>query len=219
MAICKQHEASYIDYICNLLDHAQIALFEVHLQDCSTCRKEIKALKEVLRLTDSAETEISSTIWALEDIDMKVYKRLAAESESTSERPVISRVRRLLRFGPPVSSELSFTYELSSIVSMQIWGGMLARGTLFLALIIAAIFFDGDQSANPPLTSFRVVPTSERIEQYRSQGIHQSLEDALVVRHLRNDEWETASQLRILNEQAQGTRFESMTNQQLQIPL
>ena len=147
---------------------------------------------------------------------MKVYKRLAAESEAGGGS-LFSRVRHLLRFRPPVSRECSFTHGLSSIGSTQIWRGALAVGTLVIGLIIAAVFFDGNKSAIPPLASIEVVPASERIEQYRSQGIHQSLEDALITRHLRNDEWETASRLRMLTEQAQGTRYESMANQQLQI--
>ena len=216
MSTCKQHEASHIDYTCDLLDDAQIALLEAHLQDCTICRKEIQALKEVLRLTESAEAKISSVTWELDDIEMKVYKRLASESEAGGGS-LFSRVRHLLRFGPPVSSERSFTDGLSSIGSTQIWRGALAGGTLVIGLIIATVFFDGNQSATVPVASIELVPASERIERYRSQGIHQSLEDALVMRHLRNDEWETASRLRMLNEQAQGTRYESMANQQLQI--
>ena len=99
----------------------------------------------------------------------------------------------------------------------EYWRGALTAGVLVLGLISSAVLFDGKQSATTPLAAVEVVPGRERIDQYRWQGIRRSLADVLVIKHLRNDDREAASRLRILNEQAEGTRYEHIANQQLQM--
>jgi len=60
-------------------------------------------------------------------------------------------------------------------------------------------------------------PSAEaRIEEYREQGIQWNLEEALITHHLRNDVWETESQLYRLKEQAQGTNWTKVADKHLQ---
>ena len=206
MSNCKQYEAFHIDYVCHLLDDAQISEFEAHLYDCTICRKEVNALKEVLKLTDKAETEISSTAWELKDVEMEVYRRLAAENEQASGSSLFLRARHLLPFRFLMQMEHFFLHGLR-----HLWRGMLTGFALVVVLLISVVSFDGDQSTKLPVVKIDVLPSHEQLEQYRSQGIHRSLQDVLVSMHLTNDEWETAGRARMLNEQAQGTPYENIT--------
>ena len=210
MSTCKRYEASPIDYVCNLLDDAQTAQFNDHLRDCPDCRQEVKSLKEVLKLTDAAEAEISSVTWKLDDIEMEVYRRLAAENEQESAKSLFLRAHHLFPFKSLRQTRRFSLDGLFSISLRQVWRGTLAGCALTLVLLISILSFDGDQSETSPVVKIDNLSSIEQFEQYRSQGIRQSLEDVLVIKHLRNDEWETASRVRMLNELAQGTPYESI---------
>lgn len=211
MSNCKQYEASRIDYVCNLLDDVQTSALNAHLRDCSNCRKEVKALKEVLTLTDKAETEMSSTAWELKDVEMEVYRRLAAENEQTRSSPLFRHVRQLFPFRLLMQTERFSLNGFRSTGLRQLWHGVLTGCALIVVLLISVLFFDGDQSPKLPVVKIDILPSTEHFEQYRSQGIHRSLQDVLVITHLRNDEWESASRVRMLNEQTQGTPYENIT--------
>ena len=211
MSTCKQYEAFHIDYVCHLLDDARISELNAHLRDCANCRKEVKALKEVLKLTDKAETEISSTAWELKDVEMEVYRRLAAENEQASGSSLFLRVRHLLPFRFLMQTERFSLYGFRSTGVRQLWRGMLTGCALVVVLLISVVSFDGDQSTKMPVVKIDVSLSHEQLEQYRSQGIRRSLQDVLVSMHLTNDEWETAGRARMLNEQAQGTPYENIT--------
>ena len=210
MSTCNQYKTSQIDYVCNLLDDAQTAALNAHLRNCVNCRNEVRALNEVLRLTDRAEAEISSVTWELEDIEMEVYRRLAAKNEQKSGSSLFLRARHLLPFRSLMQTERFSLDGLFSTSLRQLWRGVLTGCALALVLLISVVSFDGDQSTTLPVVTFQVLPSNVQLEQYRSQGIHRSLEEALVMIHLRYDEWETAGKVRMLNEQAQGTPYENV---------
>ena len=214
MSTCKQHQESYVDYVFNLLSDLQIAGLEAHLENCDDCRQHVRAWKEVLRLSDGAEEIVAETA-SVEDIAIKVYKRLAAEPRKKTQRNFSSRIADRLLLS--VSNLSTPPIRMFPINVSTHWRGALAVCVLVLGLISSAVFFNGKQSATAPLASVKVLPASKRIEQYRSQGIRRSLEDVLVIKHLRNDDREAASRLRILNEQVEGTRYEHIANQQLQM--
>ena len=211
MSTCKQFEALHIDYVCNLLEDAQISELDAHLRDCANCQKEIGALKEVLKLTDEAETEFSWTAWELKDVEMEVYRRLAAENEQASGGTLFLRVRQLLPSRFLLHMERFTSHGFRAIGLRQLWRGMLTGCALIAVLLIATVSFDGDQSTKLPVVKIDVSHSHEQLEQYRSQGIRRSLQDVFVSMHLRNDEWETAGRKRMLNEQAQGTPYENIT--------
>ncbi len=207
MSNCKRYDASRIDYVCNLLDDAQTAHLEEHLRDCPNCRQQVEALQEVLKLVDGAEAEVSSVSWQLDDVEMEVYRRLAAENDQTSRSSSFLRARRMLPFEFLAKAGRFSLNALFSINPRLVWRGALAGCVLALVLFISILTFDGDQSATSPVVKIDSLPPIEQLEQYRSQDIRRSLEDALVIKHLRNDDWETASMVRMLNEQAQGTPY------------
>ena len=211
MSTCKHYEASHIDYVCNLLDDAQTAELNEHLRDCPNCRQEVRALKEVLKLTDGAEAEISSVAWNLDDVDMEVYRRLAAENEGASGNFLFLRARHLLPFKSLAQTGRFSLEGLFSVSLRQVWRGALTGCALALIVLISILSFDGDQSPTSPVVKIDGLPPDEQLEQYRSQGIRQSLEDVLVIKHLRNDDWELASRTRMLAELTQGTPYESIT--------
>lgn len=214
MSNCKQYQAFHIDYVCHLLDDAQISELNVHLRDCANCRKEVKALKEILKLTDKAETEISSTAWELKDVEMEVYRRLAAENEQADGSSLFLRFLRsryLFPFKSLMQTERFSLADFRSSGMRQLWRGILTSCALIAVLFISVVLFDGDQSTKLPVVKIDVSPSHEQLEQYRSQRIRRSLQDVLVSMHLTNDEWETAGRARMLNEQAQGTPYENIT--------
>ncbi|MDE0297355.1 MAG: hypothetical protein OXN17_01815 [Candidatus Poribacteria bacterium] len=210
MSTCKQPKASHIEYVCNLLNDAQIAAFNSHLRDCSDCRTEVKALEAVVNLTDTAEAEFSSRSWELRDIEMEVYRRLAAENEQKDGASLFSRVRRLSPFRLPMRIKGDLLDSFRSTGFRQLWPRVLTGCAFVAVLLISVCYFDGDQPAKLPVVKIEVLPSNEQLEHYRSQDIHQSLEELLVIKHLRNDEWETAARARMLNDMAQGTRYESI---------
>lgn len=207
MSTCKQYEVLLIDYVFNLLNDARTAELNDHLHDCPNCKKEVRALKEVLKLTDRAETEIPSAVWEPHDIEMEVYRRLAAENEQAGPNSLLLHARHLLSFISSMQANRSF----SDGEFYTSWRGVLTGCALVLVLLISVLSFDGDQSETLPVARIEVLPSHEQLEQYRWQGIHQSLEDLLVIKHLRNDEWETASRERMLNELAQRTGYQNVT--------
>ena len=68
----------------------------------------------------------------------------------------------------------------------------------------------------PPLPETQ--SADARIEQYRQQGIQRNLEEVMIAHHLRNDTWETESQLYRMKEQAQGTNWTKVADEHLQKP-
>ena len=194
MPKCKKFEGHAIDYAYALLPETEAGIFEQHLQTCSDCTENVQTLTKVLRLTDDAQGEMQLPERALQDIEMNVYKRLAAAQPTRS------------------------LFSSWAAILTQIWHGhrTAAVGSLVTALIAVAIFISNPFQSKTRVQLTEVQPADVRIEQYRQQDIQRSLEEALITHHLRNDAWETASQFQRMKEQAQGTNWVQVANTHLQ---
>ena len=196
MPKCKRSEGQAIDYASKLLPPAEEEPFEEHLKNCKDCTEAVAAYTVLLELTDKAQAELILPERALQDIEMNVYKRLAA----TQEQTLLSRIRAYF-----VSVGSPFGWYKTAVVS-----------SIAIALIIAAVFIGKPFQPEETLQLTEAQSADARIEQYREQGIQRNLEEALITQHLRNDAWETESQLHRMKEQAQGTSWTKVAEKHLQ---
>ncbi len=196
MPKCNRSEAQAIDYLYGELDASQVVDFERHLTTCDRCVRQVTAFKYVLHLVDEAEEELAPHAIAPHNLQMKLYKRLAAVPPDK----------------PSLRSRLS---DFSSNILLVLQEQKVASICLFTVAVITVAFFVG----NP----FRPGPPKDepesaaaRIEQYRHQGIQRSLDDVLRNKHLRNsDDWDTVSQLNRVKDRAQGTDLAIIANKHL----
>lgn len=194
MPKCKKFEAQAIDYAYELLPEAEIVTFEQHLKKCADCTEEVKTLTTVLRLTDEELAEMPLPERALQDIEISVYKRLAATPSS----------RSLFRSWGAILTEMWHGHRTAAV------------GSLVTAFIAIAVFVGNPFPSKTRVQLTEVQSADVRIEQYRQQDIQRSLEEALITHHLRNDAWATASQFQRMKEQAQGTNWVQVANTHLQ---
>ena len=199
MSSCKQFEDQAIDYVCELLPKAQAVTFEQHLKGCDACTKAVQSLAVVLRVTDEAQAAVTLPALALQDIEMNVYKRLAA-TPPMHQQTLRSRVR-------------SYVATVSAILQGH---RTAAVGTIAIALIAIAVFIGNPFQPKAALRLTRAQSADARMEQYRQRDIQRSLEEALITHHVRNDTWETASQFQRMKEQAHGTNWVKVANKHLQ---
>ena len=194
MPKCKEFEEQAIDYAYELLPEAEAVTFERHLNKCADCTEEVKTLTTVLRLTDEELLEMPLPERALQDIEISVYKRLAAAPSSRS------------------------LFRSWGAILTQMWHGhrTAAVGSLVTAFIAIAVFVGNPFPSKTRVQLTEVQSADVRIEQYRQQDIQRSLEEALITHHLRNDAWATASQFQRMKEQAQGTNWVQVANTHLQ---
>ncbi len=187
MPKCKKSEGQAIDYASKLLSTTEGEAFEQHLKNCSDCNQAVESFTTVLNLTDMAEKEVTLPEVALRDIEMNVYKRLAA----TQEESLFSRVR-------------AYFANLESLLQ---WHKTAAASTLVISLITAAVLFGELYQPEVRLQLTESQSADARIEQYFQQDIQRHLDDAMITHHLRNDAWETESHLERVKEQTQGTNW------------
>ncbi len=196
MPKCIKSEGQAIDYASKLLSPEEEEPFEEHLQNCTDCTEAVQSFRTVLQLTDKAQAELRVPELALRDIEMNVYKRLAAAHEQT----LLSRVRG----------------SIANFGSLFRWYRTAAASTVVIALITIALLWG---ELFPPEPE-RLLPETQsavaRIEQYRQQDIQRNLEEALITHHLRNDVWDTESQLYRMKEQADGTNWMAVADAHLQ---
>ena len=182
MKQCKQLENFYTEYVSDLLDEEQVARIEEHLRDCSACAHEIEALQKTLRLTDEvAELPIPSDV--LDNIEMNVYKRLAAESPANRPAHLLSRVIAIFR-SPGEKRRPTWIFRSA-----------LATLALVISISVATVFINQDQSTDIPIQ-----PSHERIELYRQAEIRNSQTEALETRHLKGDDRLATLQLLVLEQ-------------------
>ena len=196
MPKCIKSEGQAIDYAFKLLSPEEEEPFKEHLKNCRDCTEAVQSFSAVRQLTDTAQTELHIPELALQDIEMNVYKRLAAAHEQT----LLSRVRGYLaNFG-----------------SLFRWYKTAAASTVVIALITIALLWGELFSPEPE----RLLPDTQsavaRIEQYRQQYIQRNLEEAFITHHLRNDTWETESRLHRMKEHAHGTNWTKIADDHLQ---
>ena len=196
MPKCIKSEGQAIDYASKLLSPEEEDPFEEHLKNCPDCTEAVQSFSTVLQLTDKAQAELRVPELALQDIEMNVYKRLAA----THEQTLLSRVRAYLaNFG-----------------SLFRWQRTAAASTIAIALITIALLMGNPFQPEPVLRLTKMQSADARIEQYRQQDIQRNLEEALITHHLRNDAWETESRLHRMKEHAHGTTWTKVADEHLQ---
>lgn len=201
----KYWESLCVDYVCNTIrDDNLIADFEAYLQDHPDIRNEIEALKNTLATTDPiGQIDLPNTI--LDDLEIKVYKRLASD-ESSQKQSIFSHILKILSTRP-----------------LWVSGGFVATMLLVLGFALTPLFVSSIRSTNPITASTAspaiiILPTQKKkIEQYRHQEIQRHLEDAIDATYLRNDDWSTTSQFRLLRENAKGTGWAEIVDQQIQV--
>lgn len=195
MPKCIKSEGQAIDYASKLLLPEEEEPFEEHLKNCTDCTEAVQSFRTVLQLTDKAQAELRVPELALQDIEMNVYKRLAAAHEQT----LLSRTRAYFaNFG-----------------SLFRWYKTAAASTIVVALITIALLWGELFAPNPELLP-ETQSAVARIEQYRQQHIQRNLEEALITHHLRNDAWETESRLHRMKEHAHGTNWTKVADDHLQ---
>ena len=196
MPKCIKSEGQAIDYASKLLSPEEEDPFEEHLKNCPDCTEAVQSFSTVLQLTDKAQAELRVPELALQDIEMNVYKRLAAAHEQT----LLSRVRAyLVNFG-----------------SLFRWQRTAAASTIAIALITIALLMGNPFQPEPVLRLTKMQSADARIEQYRQQDIQRNLEEVLITHHLRNDAWETESRLHRMKEHAHGTTWTKVADEHLQ---
>ncbi len=196
MPKCIKSEGQAIDYASKLLSPEEEDPFEEHLKNCPDCTEAVQSFSTVLQLTDKAQAELRVPELALQDIEMNVYKRLAAVHEQT----LLSRVRAyLVNFG-----------------SLFRWQRTAAASTIAIALITIALLMGNPFQPEPVLRLTKMQSADARIEQYRQQDIQRNLEEALITHHLRNDAWDTESRLHRMKEHAHGTTWTKVADEHLQ---
>ncbi len=185
MPKCNKSEGHAIDYASKLLSTAETETFEQHLENCSDCNKTVESFTTVLNLTDMAERSVVLPEATLQNIEMNVYKRLAATQEESS----LSRLRAYFE----------------NITSLFRWRKTAAASTALIVLITAGVLVREFWQPKVELQLSESESADTRIEQYLQQDIQRNLEDAMITYHLRNDAWDTESRLQRVKEQAEGT--------------
>ena len=197
MPKCKKSEGQAIDYASKLLPPAEEDPFEEHLKHCEDCTEAVESYRAVLELTDEAQEELVVPELALQNIEMNVYKRLAATQQ---EQTLLSRIRAYFaNLGSPFG-----------------WYKTFAVSSVTIALITAVVLIGKPFQPEQTLRLTESQSADARIEQYRQQGIQRNLEEVLITHHLRNDAWETESQLHRMKEQAHGTNWTKVADKHLQ---
>lgn len=220
MTICNKFEKSYTSYVCELLEDEEMDSIAAHLRECPNCAHEVRSLKTVLQLTDEAEQTREIPGWVTEDIEMKIYKRLASESPTTDRTSLFSRFVHLFSFRSPLLRDddlFSVKNNSARWSSPWIWRGAIVSCVLAVVLMVNSIFFNGNEQIDGPLNATTTQSSSERVNQYFMQERQRDLEETFVTRYLSADDWATTGNLRRLKERWQGTHLETYATQQLQI--
>ena len=196
MPKCIKSEGQAIDYASKLLSPEEEEPFEEHLKTCPDCTEAVQSFSTMLQLTDQAQAELRVPELALQDIEMNVYKRLAAAHEQT----LLSRVRA----------------SIANFGSLFRWQRTAAASTIAIALIMVALFMGNPFQPEPVVQLTEAQSADARIEQYRQQDLQRNLEEVMIAHHLRNDAWATESQLQRMKEQADGTNWMAVADAHLQ---
>lgn len=196
MPKCKKSEVQAVDYASNILSPADEETFEEHLKNCQECTEVVQSYVTLLECVDAAQLEVRVPDLTLQDIEMNVYKRLAA----TQDQTLLSRLRKFF-------ANFGFLFR---------WQRTAAASSIAIALITIAFLTTHLFQPQPSLQLTEMQSADARIEQYRQQHIQRDLEEALIANHLRNDTWETESRLYSMKEHAQGTDWTKVADEHFQ---
>jgi len=172
-----------------------------HIETCQPCQRYLVDLDQIATLTEAPLLPDAK----LGQIEIEVYKRLATNTVTAS----IPANDRLFSF-----SFLDLIIRFKDSVSLLLNGFRFRKLVWLIAFILAIIA--GWRFLNPNPTSV-LASTTLRLETYRQEQIHQHLEEANAMQHLKNDSWASAGMFRLVQEQAQGTELESYAGQQIQV--
>ncbi|MDE0187207.1 MAG: hypothetical protein OXP71_17330 [Candidatus Poribacteria bacterium] len=195
MKTCKQLKELHTEYICDLLDDERMNLMEEHLQHCPSCVHAVGALKNVLCLTGEAGT-ISIPEPILNNLEVKVYKRLVIESSQSAPVSFLSRIFGVIR-------------------STGNWRIAAACCILILSVPVASIVYYQSRSVVAPLSSNDIQSPHERVEQYKRQQYQADLDNALETVYLRDDDWASVGAFQKMKEQGKGHLWESFPDERL----
>ena len=172
-----------------------------HIETCRPCQRYLVDLDQIATLTEAPLLPSAK----LGQIEIEVYKRLATNTVTTST-PANDR---LFSF-----SFLDLVIRCKDSVSLLLNGFRFRKLVWLIAFILAIIA--GWRFLNSNSTSV-LASTTLRLETYRQEQIHQHLEEANAMQHLKNDSWASTGMFRLVQEQAQGTELESYAGQQIQV--
>ncbi len=172
-----------------------------HIETCRPCQRYLVDLDQIATLTEAPLLPSAK----LGQIEIEVYKRLATNTVTTS----IPANDRLFSF-----SFLDLVIRFKDSVSLLLNGFRFRKLVWLIAFILAIIA--GWRFLNSNSTSV-LASTPLRLETYRQEQIHQHLEEANAMQHLKNDSWASTGMFRLVQEQAQGTELESYAGQQIQV--
>ena len=172
-----------------------------HIETCRPCQRYLVDLDQIATLTEAPLLPSAK----LGQIEIEVYKRLATNTVTTS----IPANDRLFSF-----SFLDLVIRFKASVSLLLNGFRFRKLVWLIAFILAIIA--GWRFLNSNSTSV-LASTTLRLETYRQEQIHQHLEEANAMQHLKNDSWASTGMFRLVQEQAQGTELESYAGQQIQV--
>ena len=178
MKSCKRYEKLYTDYALDLLGDDPVASMEAHLRACPACAREVSLLQGTVRLTDEiGDMPIPDVI--LDNLDMKVYKRLATGTSHTPEAHIGSRMWRVFPTKRP----------------NWIWRGAIATCVLAVGIPLATTFVDWDGTPELSVEALPAPTSHERVEQFRQLEIQMSRDEALYSKHLKYDDHSAKLQL------------------------
>ena len=172
-----------------------------HIKTCQLCQRYLADLDQIATLTEAPLLPEAN----LGQIEIEVYKRLATNTVTT---PITANERRFSL------SFLDWVIRSKDSVSPLLSGFQFRKLVWLIAFILAIIAGWRLLNSNP--TSV-LASTALRLETYRQEQIHQHLEEANSMQHLKNDSWASEGMFRLVKEQAQGTKLESYAGQQIQV--
>ena len=172
-----------------------------HIETCRPCQRYLVDLDQIATLTEAPLLPSAK----LGQIEIEVYKRLATNTVTTSI-PANDRLFSL--------SFLDLVIRFKDSVSLLLNVFRFRKLVWLIAFILAIIA--GWRFLNSNSTSV-LASTTLRLETYRQEQIHQHLEEANAMQHLKNDSWASTGMFRLVQEQAQGTELESYAGQQIQV--
>lgn len=191
---CSKLKDLYTLYVYGDVSAQEETMISEHLKDCQKCANEVDSLRETLNLLNT-EPELAIPQNLLDNVESKMYKRIAAESLKSSVRNVFSDI--IGRFLPRWSILIPSASAVMLIVGMLI--GVYAIGP------------------SQPEKSYSASHLSahKRIELYNQKEVQRQLEDAVLTRYVEGDDWDAASQFIRIREENPGTSLASVAEREL----
>lgn len=194
---CSKLKDLYTLYVYGDVSAQEETMISEHLKDCQECANEVDSLRETLNLLNT-EPKFAIPQNLLDNVESKMYKRIAAESLKSSVRNVFSDI--IGRFLPRWPILIPSASAVMLIVGMLI--GVYAIGPSFNA-----------QPEKPYSASH--LSAHKRIELYNQKEVQRQWENAVLTRYVEGDDWDAASQFMRIREENPGTSLASVAEREL----